>query len=105
MGSVIILSAEDGAEDTIKPRVLAAGGDASKVHVITATRDAEDRVSSFTLQSDLQELEAMIEELGDVRLIIIDPISSYLGEHVDGHSNTDIRGPLHEMADRVKVAV
>ena len=107
-GSVIILSAEDGAEDTIAPRVAAAGGDRSKVHVITATRDDEGNVSSFTLQSDLQALEKLIGEIGDVRLVIIDPISSYLGEKVDGHSNTDIRRvvePLHEMADRLKVAV
>jgi hypothetical protein len=33
-GSVVILSAEDGAEDTIKPRIVAAGGDATKVHII-----------------------------------------------------------------------
>jgi hypothetical protein len=107
-GSVIILSAEDGAEDTIKPRILAADGDATKVHVITATKNDEDKVSSFTLQQDLQALERMIDEIGDVVLVIIDPISSYLGDKVDGHSNTDIRRvvePLHEMADRKRVAV
>jgi hypothetical protein len=107
-GSVIILSAEDGAEDTIKPRVLAAEGDDAKVHLITATRDAEGKVSSFTLQQDLLALERMIDEIGNVVLVIIDPISSYLGDRVDGHSNTDIRRvvePLHEMADRKKVAV
>jgi hypothetical protein len=107
-GGVIILSAEDGAEDTIKPRILAAGGDDTKVHIITATKDEEGKVSSFTLQQDLQALERMIDEIGDVVLVIIDPISSYLGDRVDGHSNTDIRRvvePLHEMADRKKVAV
>jgi hypothetical protein len=108
IGSVIILSAEDGAEDTIKPRILAAGGDATKVHIITATKDEDGKVSSFTLQQDLQALEQMIDEIGDVVLVIIDPISSYLGDRVDGHSNTDIRRvvePLHEMADRKLVAV
>lgn len=107
-GSVVILSAEDGAEDTIKPRILAAEGDADKVYIITATKDDEGNISSFTLQHDLQALEKMIDEIGDVILVIIDPISSYLGDRVDGHSNTDIRRvvePLHEMADRKKVAV
>jgi putative DNA primase/helicase len=108
IGSVIILSAEDGAEDTIKPRILAAKGDDEKVHIITAAKDGEGTVSSFTLQQDLQALERMIDEIGDVVIVIIDPISSYLGDRVDGHSNTDIRRvvePLHEMADRKKVAV
>jgi hypothetical protein len=107
VGSVIFFSAEDGAEDTIKPRFLAAGGDAEKVHVVTATKDDEGKLSSFTLQHDLEGLERLIDEIGDVKLVIIDPITSYLGK-VDGHSNTDIRSviePLHEMADRKKVAV
>jgi hypothetical protein len=107
-GSVLILSAEDGVEDTIKPRVLAAGGDPNKVEVITAAKDDRGKVSSFTLQTDLQALEARIKELGDVVAVIIDPISSYLGGGIDGHSNTDVRSvvePLHEMADRLKVAV
>jgi putative DNA primase/helicase len=106
-GSVIILSAEDAPEFTIKPRVLAAGGDDDKVEVITATRDDSDKVSAFTLSQDLQALEALIDEIGDVVLVIIDPITSYLGD-ADGHSNTDIRSvvePLHEMAARKGVAV
>ena len=71
------------------------------------TRDENDKVSGFTLSQDLQALEALLDEIGDVALVIIDPISSYLGD-VHGHSNTDIRSvvePLHEMADRKKVAV
>src|SRR5262245_44800602 len=87
-GSVIILSAEDGADDTIKPRILAAGGDETKVHVITATKGEDGKVSSFTLQQDLQALERLIDEIGDVVLVIIDPLSSYLGDRVDGHANT-----------------
>jgi hypothetical protein len=107
-GSVILLSAEDGAEDTIAPRIAAAGGDLSKVHVVTAMKDDEGTRSAFTLKTDLQTLEDKIREIGNVRLVIIDPISSYLGDGIDGHSNTDVRHvvePLHEMADRLKVAV
>jgi hypothetical protein len=106
-GSVIILSAEDAPEYTIKPRVVAAGGDPDKITLVTATMDDDGRVSGFTLARDLRALEEMIDELGDVVLVIIDPITSYLGD-ADGHSNTDIRGvvePLHEMAARKGVAV
>jgi hypothetical protein len=107
-GTVLILSAEDGVEDTIKPRVLAAGGDPDKVEVITAMKGADGKFSSFTLQADLMALEARIKKLGDVRLLIVDPLTSYLGSRVDGNSNTDIRHivePLHEMAERQKVAI
>src|SRR5262249_40337776 len=92
--------------DTIKPRILAAGGDAAKVHVITATKGEDGKVSSFTLQQDLQALERLIDDIGDVVLVIIDPLTSYLGDRVDGHANTgSVVEPLHEMADRKRVAV
>jgi putative DNA primase/helicase len=42
-----------------------------------------------------------------VRLIIIDPISSYMGK-TDSHKNTDVRAvlePIGEMAERMRVAV
>ena len=106
-GSIVVLSAEDGAEDTIMPRYIAAGGDREKIHIVTATEDDEDGVATFNLQADLQALEAKIEAIGDVVLVIIDPISSYMGK-TDSHRNTEVRGaiePLNEMADRLGVAI
>lgn len=82
-GSVIILAAEDGIADTIVPRLLAAGADLTRVHVVTATH-AEGDTRSFNLQADLDLLEQMIEAIGDVCLVCIYPISSYLGK-VDSH--------------------
>ena len=41
----------------------------------------------FHLQADLGRLEAALEEIGDVRLVIIDPITAYLG----GVDRTGIR--------------
>jgi hypothetical protein len=48
-------------------------------------------------------LEQKIAEIGEVALVIIDPISSYMGK-ADGHKNTEVRGalePLSEMAERL----
>jgi AAA domain len=106
-GGVVLFSAEDGAADTIVPRFLAAGGDAEKLHIVTATENEDGSLAAFNLQTDLAALEAKIKEVGDVVLVIIDPISSYLGK-TDSHRNTEVRGaiePLSEMADRLAVAV
>jgi len=106
-GSVIILSAEDDAADTIIPRLIAAGADLSRVHVISAVHTQRDGRRTFNLQRDLALLEKKIAELGDVVFIIIDPVSSYLGK-TDSHKNSEVRGvlePLSEMAARMKVAV
>jgi putative DNA primase/helicase len=108
LGSVIILSAEDDASDTIRPRLDAAGADVSRVHLISAVRkhDGKGR-RTFNLQADLALLEKAIEQIGDVRLVIIDPVSSYLGK-TDSHKNADVRStlePVGDMASRLRTSV
>jgi RecA-family ATPase len=107
-GSVIILSAEDDAADTIRPRLDASEADAKCVHVVSALR-AEDGKGrrAFNLQADLALLENETERIGDVRLVVIDPVTSDLGK-VDSHKNAELRAvlePLAEMAARLRVAI
>jgi KaiC/GvpD/RAD55 family RecA-like ATPase len=108
LGNVIMLSAEDGAADTIVPRLLAAGADRKRVHIISAVRKPNGGARrSVNLQSDLALLQRKIEEIRDVALIVIDPVSSYLGK-ADSHKNADVRGvlePISEMAERLRAAV
>jgi AAA domain len=108
LGSAIILSAEDDPADTIVPRLIAAGADRSRVHIVSAVkRDDGTGRRMFNLQSDLVLLEAAMAQVGDVKLVIIDPISSYLGK-ADSHKNSDVRAtlePVGEMAARLRVAV
>jgi putative DNA primase/helicase len=89
-GRVLILSAEDDAEDTIVPRLIAAGADMSMVEIINGVRTTAKNVKPFMLTEDLVELTKLIEDLGDVRLIIIDPVSAYLGK-VDDYNNLQLR--------------
>jgi putative DNA primase/helicase len=106
LGNAIILSAEDGASDTIVPRLLAAGADLNRVHVVSAVRDTNGP-RALNLQRDLALLESKIIEIGDVALVVVDPVSSYLGK-TDSHNNSDVRGvlePLSEMADRTRIAI
>jgi putative DNA primase/helicase len=108
LGNVIFFSAEDGAADTIVPRLMAANADLSRVHIVSAVRTEDGKGRrAFNLQSDLELLEREIKRIGDVRLVVIDPISSYLGPNVESHINAAVRGvlePIGEMADRVRVA-
>jgi putative DNA primase/helicase len=110
-GGIIFLSAEDDAADTIRPRLDAAGADVSRVHILEAVRVALANGSlaekPFNLETDIAALEGALREHPDVRLIVIDPISAYLGG-VDSHSNAEVRGilaPLAALAARFGVAV
>jgi len=107
-GNVIWFNAEDGASDTIKPRLIAAGADIGRVHIVTGARvGGEDK--TFSLVTDLRLLRKAIKRIGDVVLVIIDPVSAYLGVgKVDGRSATDVRGvltPLKDMAEELRIAV
>jgi archaellum biogenesis ATPase FlaH len=111
-GSVIILSAEDGVEDTIVPRLEAMGADRSRIKVLQAVRDSKDENTPveerpFCLEDDIRHLDMAIEQLGDAVLVIIDPVTAY-GSRTDGNSNHEVRRlltPLAALAARHKVAV
>ena len=107
-GNVVFFTAEDDISDTVAPRLAAAGADRDRVEIVKMVRDdAEDRM--FNLATDLDLLRKKIVEVGDVRLVLIDPISAYLGVgKVDSFRTTDVRavlGPLVELAAELRVAV
>jgi putative DNA primase/helicase len=105
-GDVVILSAEDGMADTIVPRLIAAGANTKCVHIVAAATklDGTGR-KTFSLKTDVDLLEELSREIGSVRLIIIDPISAYMGG-ADGNVETrEVLEPLAEMANRLGIAV
>lgn len=105
-GSVVLLSAEDDLADTIRPRLDSAGADTTRVHVLT-TMKVDGRFMPFDL-SYLASLESLIVRIGDVKLLVVDPVASYVGTRTDDHRNNQLRGvmePLAEMAARLKIAV
>ena len=114
VGSVLILSGEDSVTHTIVPRLAAMGANLKKVKIIDAVRRpamvdgvASSKESTFSLEADIAALERTIDELSDVRLLVIDPISVYMGKS-DSYKNSDVRAvlaPLAAMAARKGVAV
>jgi putative DNA primase/helicase len=104
-GHTIMLTAEDSLDQILVPRLIAAGADLDRVHILKKIRkDNKDRM--FLLGEDLEVLAKIIADLGDVRLVTLDPITAYMGK-VDSHRATDVRGqlgPLAELADRTDVA-
>ncbi|GAJ09064.1 unnamed protein product, partial [marine sediment metagenome] len=57
---------------------------------------------------DVDLLENKVKRLGDVRLIIIDPLDAYYGTRADTHQNALVRavlGSLAELAERQYVSI
>src|SRR6516164_2848180 len=107
-GNVIWFNAEDGLQDTVIPRLAAAGADRKRVRFVNGVRIAGEE-KHFSLVTDLHLLRKAITRIGNVVLVIIDPVSAYLGVgKVDSRSATDVRGvltPLKAMAEELHVAV
>jgi hypothetical protein len=104
--AVILLAAEDDWSDTIIPRLEVAGANRDNIYKFKVKqRDVELTPS---LDSDCQRLEKQIAYLGNVVLVVIDPITNYLGSK-SMNMEDEIRGgilmPLSQVAKNNNCAV
>jgi hypothetical protein len=98
-GRALFLCAEDGLADTVRPRLDAAGGDPRGVDVLIAVRTASGN-RLVNLAADLRVLQQVVERSRPA-LIVIDPISAYLG-NTDSYKDAEVRrvlAPLLAMVD------
>ncbi|MGH7883021.1 MAG: AAA family ATPase, partial [Candidatus Dormibacteraceae bacterium] len=101
---VVVLSAEDGLADTIRPRLEAAGADLERVATFRVN-DAQGAERFPELPGDIPAIERVIGEMG-AKLLIIDPLMAYLGGEVNSHRDQDVRralAPLANLAERAGV--
>lgn len=99
-GAVLLMSAEDGLADTVRPRLDAAGADVSKVHAIEGVPivdEGGERTLRPPTLADLAALEDAISRTG-ARLLVIDVVMAYLPDGTDSHKDQDIRRVLSRLA-------
>jgi len=108
----LLLGAEDGLADTVRPRLEAANADASRIHVMVAVRTKPngDRCPYERLPQVPTDLPLIAEEAIrlDVKLIVIDPVMAYLDPDVESFKDHHIRralSPLGRMAEATGAAV
>jgi putative DNA primase/helicase len=94
--NVLIWSGEDDPADTLLPRLLAMGADASRIYFVDGTR-IDGKVQSFDPARDLVQLTVEAERIGSVALLIVDPVVSAVAG--DSHKNTEVRRALQPLVD------
>ncbi len=105
-GTVVLVSAEDGLSDTIRPRLEAAGADLDRVFAITSVR-GPDSERMPELPRDLELIERVVMDR-DAVLLVLDPLMAFLGGQINSHKDQDVREaltPLAKMAERTGVSV
>lgn len=100
--SVVIMSAEDGLADTIRPRLDAAGADVSRVHHLDSIPVYDDEGGELitrppVIPDDLEALAALVTETGAV-LVVVDVLMAYLSGKTNAHRDQDVRSALARLS-------
>ncbi len=114
-GNVILIAPEDGAADTIKPRMEAAAGDLSQVFLLNTVeclnvkdlKNVNFYQRPFSLSRNLFELERTIKQTKAI-LVVLDPLTAVLGHNIDSSRDQHIREiftPLALLAERNNCAI
>jgi hypothetical protein len=84
---VLVITSEDSVELDFKPRVIAAGGDDTMCGIVNGP---------FKLPTNIPWLQAQAEQLGNVGLIVIDPIGNHTGGK-DTNDEGDVRAAIQDL--------
>lgn len=102
---VLIATTEDGWQETVAPRLKAAGADMEMVgHVRVGDGDGDE---GLELPRDA-ELLGQFAQTSDVALVVLDPVVSHLDGRAESHKTKDVRKalePLHRAAETAGFAV
>lgn len=99
LGDVVYLSSEDSLSKVLRPRLEAAGADLERIHTWTLKRKRLKSGEVVELEVNLEDIEAMlaaVDEMPDLRLLIIDPVTAFLGT-ADANDNGEVRRVLNEV--------
>lgn len=96
-GNVAIWSGEDDFKDTLLPRLIAMGVDSKKVYFVGGVYTADGQQRPFDPARDMDSLSDKAREIGDISLLIVDPIVNAVAG--DSHKNTETRRSLQPLVD------
>jgi hypothetical protein len=97
-GDVVLLSAEDGIADTIRPRADAAGANIDRIHAVQGVPiPGEDAALRLPTLADIAQLRRLVDAT-HARLVIVDVLMAYLPVSTDSHKDQDIRAVLARLA-------
>lgn len=95
-GDVLLITGEDDIADTIRPRLEAAGADVNRILVVEGV-PIQGAARPINLATDAARIAQYVRDLPDLRLVIIDPITAFLGD-TDSHKTAEVRALLRDLA-------
>ena len=90
---VLLLSAEDGWGDTIRPRLEAAGADLGRC-LCVAAREVDGETGPFlrpvVLPDDISWVARLVGQ-SEAAMVVVDVLAAYLSDRVDSHKDQSVR--------------
>ncbi|WP_423359647.1 AAA family ATPase [Pseudomonas citronellolis] len=96
-GNALIWSSEDDPADTLVPRLMAAGADLARVHIIQGRINALGEREPFDPASDFDLLREAVESIGGAALLLLDPVVNVVKG--DMHRANEVRRSLQAVVD------
>lgn len=93
--STLLLTAEEGISDTILPRFRIAGGDRSRLFVLSHI-PTDDGPRLPSIPADLGYIEQIVAER-KITIVILDVLSAFIGDQVDTKSDAKMRRALYHL--------
>jgi hypothetical protein len=101
------MTAEDGLADTVRPRLDEAKADVKRIFALTAAIAADGEDTGVMLDENLKSVSDAIKA-HDAKLLIIDPLMSFLGSKINSWKDQDIRRvltPLSKLGEETGCAI
>ena len=101
-GGIIFFTSEDGAGDTLRPRIEDNGGDVDHIYVPQVVIRPDGTPKEFSI-NEIHSLARFIDKLetqygaGYVKLVVFDPITAFMGD-IDEFKNNQVRATFRPMA-------
>lgn len=95
-GKVLLIGAEDGLANTVKPRLMEFGADMDMVVSLQEVRISGENVP-VEIPRDLPAIEDVIRR-EQIAFITIDPAYSHISAEYDTHKDADMRRLMHKVA-------
>jgi hypothetical protein len=105
--STLLMTTEEDADRVIVPRFDVMGGDRKHLDIIDAVKGRMGNVP-LELPAHVRLIEEHLDKKPDIRLVIIDPLNSFVGAGMNVNSDPDVRRmlvKLHGMAKSHNIAV
>ena len=107
-GKVLYISSEGVPESILRPRLQAAGADLSCIDIIEGTLTKKKELAIFDITRHLPDLRREVEKDAEIRLVVIDPIASFMPTSINDRAQNQVRQAMDlvsAFADKTGVAV